>query len=375
MRRPLAVACATLTLLANGGLAAAQDTELPQIPQTLKAGQACTSFSGKKIPSAPWQLPYLGADRLWALSTGEGVTVAVVDTGVDKAVLPVQPVGDAGTDCVGHGTVVASLIAAPLADGAKVSGLAPGARVLAVRGTEKTGAATAASIAGALDGAVTAGARIICVATAVTEADPALKQAVDRAVAAGALIVAAAGRDTTKARDASPGPYYPAAFPGVLAVSAIGPDGKPDGKAVPGSLAAPGNLVVGKGPGGGAAIGVGPAFAAAHVAAAAALIRSYRPEATAADITRRLRDTASPQAGVTVLDPLAALTSVSTAAGAATARREPVVVTPGPDLGPARQAAWAVVAGVVVAVALLGAAAVVVPRGRRRGWRAGSRWS
>ncbi|MFC3452149.1 S8 family serine peptidase [Amycolatopsis speibonae] len=373
MRRPLAVACATLTLLANGGLAAAQDTELPQIPQTLKAGQACTSPSGKKVPSVPWQLPYLGVDRLWALSKGDGVTVAVVDTGVDKSVLPVQPVGDAGTDCVGHGTVVASLIAAPLADGERVSGLAPGARVLAVRGTEKTGAATAASIAGALDGAVAAGARIICVAVAVTDADPALKEAVDRAVAVGALVVAAAGRDMTKARDTPPGPYYPAAFPGVLAVSAIGPDGKPDAKAAPGSLAAPGNLVVGKGPGGGAAVGAGPAFAAAHVAAAAALIRSYRPEATAADLARRLRDTAYPQAGVTVLDPLAALTSVASGVGAAAAaRREPVVLTPGPDLGPARQAAWTVVVGVVVAVGLLGAAAVVVPRGRRRRWRAGS---
>ncbi|OXM44555.1 peptidase S8 and S53 subtilisin kexin sedolisin [Amycolatopsis alba DSM 44262] len=370
------MACATLTLLANGGLAAAQDTELPQIPQTLKAGQACTSPSGKKVPSVPWQLPYLGVDRLWALSKGEGVTVGVVDTGVDKAVLPVQQVGDAGTDCVGHGTVVASLIAAPLVDGAKVSGLAPGARVLAVRGTEKTGAATAASIASALDGAVAAGARIICVATAVTEAGPALQAAVDRAVAAGALIVAAAGRDATKASDVPPWPYYPAAFPGVLAVSALGPDGKPDAKAVPGSLAAPGNLVVGLGPGGGAAVGAGPAFAAAHVAAAAALIRSYRPETTAADVARRLRDTAYPHAGVTVLDPLAALTSVASGVGAeAPARREPVAVTPGADPGPARQAAWAVVVGVVVAVALLGAAAVVVPRGRRRGWRAGPRGS
>ncbi|RSN24783.1 peptidase S8 and S53 subtilisin kexin sedolisin [Amycolatopsis sp. WAC 01416] len=367
------MACVTLTLLANGGLAAAQDTELPQIPQALKAGQPCTAPSGKKVPSVPWQLPYLGADRLWALSTGEGVTVAVVDTGVDGSVLPIQPVGDAGTDCVGHGTVVASLIALPLADGAKVSGLAPEARVLAVRGTDKAGAATAASIAGALDGAVAAGARIICVATAVTEADPALRQAVDRAVAAGALIVAAAGRDVTTARDVPPGPYYPAAFPGVLAVTAIGPDGKPAAKAapVPGSLAAPGNLVVGKGPGGGPFVGAGPAFAAAHVAAAAALIRSYRPESTAADITRRLRETAYPQTGVTVLDPLAALTSVATAGGPAAARREPLVVMPASDLASARQAAWLVVAVVVVAVALLGAAAFVIPRGRRRGWRAG----
>ncbi|MFI9455792.1 S8 family serine peptidase [Amycolatopsis sp. NPDC052450] len=373
MRRQLTVACATLALLANGGPAAAQDRELPQIPQTLRAGQPCTASSGKKIPSAPWQLPYLGAERLWSLSTGTGVTVAVVDTGVDTSILPADAIGEAGTDCVGHGTVVASLIAAPPSSGAGFSGLAPGARVLAVRGTDKFGAATASDIAGALDTAVGAGVRIICVAAAVTEADPVLRQAVDRAIAAGALIVAAAGRDLTTARDVPPGPYYPAAFPGVLAVTAIGPDGKPGGNTAPpeGALAAPGNLVVGKGPGGGQVVGAGPAFAAAHVAAAAALIRSYRGEVTGADLARRLRDTASPQAGVTVLDPLAALTSIATADGGGAVRREPVTLVPPPDVAPVRQSAFAVVAGVLVAVCLLGAAAVVVPRGRRRGWRAG----
>lgn len=367
------MACATLILLANGGLAAAQDTELPQIPQTLKAGQACTSSSAKNVPSVPWQLPYLGAERVWGLSTGEGVMVAVVDTGVDGSVLPVQPIGDAGTDCVGHGTVVASLIALPAAEGAKVSGLAPGARILAVRGTDNAGTANAATIAGALDSAVSAGARIICVAAAITDADPGLKQAVDRAIAAGTLVVAAAGQDVIKTSDVSPGPYYPAAFPGVLAVTSIGPDGKPDEKAapVPGGLAAPGNLVVGKGPGGGAVVGAGPAFAAAQVAAAAALVRAYRPEISAADLARRLRDTAYPQAGVSVLDPFAALTSVATAAGTTAAHREKVALAPLVDRGPTRRAALSVVAGVVVAVSLLGAAAVVVPRGRRRGWRAG----
>ncbi|WP_414941836.1 S8 family serine peptidase [Amycolatopsis sp. cmx-11-51] len=369
MRRQLTVACATLALLANGGLAAAQDRELPQIPQTLRAGQPCTAPSGKKIPSAPWQLPYLGAERLWSLSTGTGVTVAVVDTGVDTSILPADAIGEAGTDCVGHGTVVASLIAAPPSSDAGVSGLAPGARVLSVRGTDKFGAATASGIAGALDAAVGAGVRIICVATAVTEADPVLRQAVDRAIAAGALIVAAAGRDLTTAHDVPPGPYYPAAFPGVLAVTAIGPDGK--ATPVQGALAAPGNLVVGRGPGGGQVVGAGPAFAAAHVAAAAALIRAYRGEVTGADLARRLRDTASPQAGVTVLDPLAALTSVATADVGGAVRREPVTLVPPPDVAPVRQSAFAVVAGVMVAVCLLGAAAVVVPRGRRRGWRAG----
>lgn len=358
--------CAAFALTANGGVAAAQDTDLPRIPQVLRAGQACTGPSGKKVAQVPWQLPYLGADRVWPLTTGAGVTVAVVDTGVDSSVFPVDALGDAGTDCVGHGTVVASLIAAP----GKIAGLAHGARVLAVRGADKFGAATGPSIAGALDAAVAAGARIICVALVTAQEDPALRQAVDRAVAAGALIVAAAGPDAAP-RSGEPVRYYPAAYPGVLAVAAIGPDGKPEPNAVAGALAAPGNLVVGTGPGGGQVVASGPAFAAAHVAATAALIRSYRPESTTADITRRLRETAYRQPGLAVVDPLAALTVSAAVDGPATVRRDPVVVAAAPDLAPVRGAAWAVAAAVVGVVCLLAAVVVVVPLGRRRRWRAG----
>ncbi|GAA4553144.1 type VII secretion-associated serine protease mycosin [Amycolatopsis samaneae] len=368
------MACAAFTLLLPGGVAAAQETELPRIPQALRAGQPCTPSSGRKVAQVPWQLPYLGADRVWPLATGAGVTVAVVDTGADTSAVPAGVLGDAGTDCVGHGTVLAGLVAAPATKDGGPAGLAPGARVLAARGTDRFGVATAASIAGGLDAAVAAGARIICVGPVTTDADPVLRQAVDRAVAAGALVVAAAGPDGAPRQDTAPGPYYPAAFPGVLAVTAVGPDGKPDAKsspkAVAGSLAAPGNLVVGTGPGGGQVAGAGPAFAAAQVAAAAALIRSYRPEVTSAEILRRLRETAYPQSGVAVVDPLAAVTGAGAADGAVSAR-QPVMVRAAPDPAPAREAAGAVVSAVVLAVGLLAAAAVVVPLGRRRGWRAG----
>ncbi|MBB4681421.1 S8 family serine peptidase [Crossiella cryophila] len=371
MRRQLAVACATFVLAANGGVAAAQDTVLPQIPQVLRAGQPCTGSSGKKITETPWQLPYLGADRLWPLSTGAGVTVAVVDTGVDSTAVPVEALGDAGKDCVGHGTVVASLIGAPVREGFKFAGLAPGARVLAVRGTDKSGVPSAGGIAGAIDAAVAAGARVICVAVGVAEADPGLGKAIERALAAGALVVAAAGPDSLPNKKVEPGPYYPAGFPGVLAVSALGPDGKAEAGS-PGVLAAPGNLVVGTGPGGGQVVGSGPAFAAAHVAAAAALIRAYRPEITGSELAKRLRDKAYRQPGLAMLDPLAALTA-NQAEAPVTARREPVALAAVPDtVGPQRSAL--IVAGIVaLAGCLLGAVAVVVPLGRRRGWRGGGR--
>lgn len=371
MRRHLAAAWLGITLAANGGVAAAQDTDLPRIPQALRAGQACTPPSGKKVPEAPWQLPYLGADRLWPLTTGKGVTVAVVDTGVDPSATPADVLGDAGSDCVGHGTVVASLITAPAKDGGKVSGLAPAARVVAARGTDKFGAATGASIAAGIDAAVAAGARIICVGAVTAEDAPVLRQAVDRALAAGALVVAAAGPDSGTRRSGAPSTYYPAALPGVLSVAAIGPDGKPEAGAVAGTLAAPGNLVVGTGPGGGQVVAAGPAFAAAHVAAAAALVRAYRPELSTAEVARLLVETAYRQPGSAVVDPLAALTTGLAGGGSSSVRRDAVVVQDIPDFSGVRGAALTVVGGVVLGGCLLAAVAVVVPRGRRRGWRAG----
>ncbi|MFS8099751.1 S8 family serine peptidase [Lentzea alba] len=371
MRRHLAAACLGLTLAANGGVAAAQDNDLPRIPQALRAGQACTPPSGKKVPDAPWQLSYLGADRLWPLSTGKGVTVAVVDTGVDRSATPADVAGDAGSDCVGHGTVIASLIAAPVKEGSKFAGLAPASRVVVARGTDKFGAATGAGIASGIDAAVAAGARIICVGAVTAEEAPVLRQSVDRALAAGALVVAAAGPDAGSRRSGAPAKYYPAAFPGVLSVAAIGPDGKPEAGAVAGTLVAPGNLVMGAGPGGGQVVAAGPAFAAAHVAAAAALVRAYRPELSTAEVSRLLTETAYRQPGSAVVDPLAALTTGLNRGGDSSVGRESVVVREIPDFGAVRGSALTVAGGVVLGVCLLAAVAVVVPRGRRRGWRAG----
>lgn len=377
MRRQWAtVACVLVSLTATGAGVAAPDTDLPQIPQILRAGQACTPPSGRTIADVPWQLPALGAQRVWPLANGAGVTVAVIDTGVDQTAVPSDVVADGGEDCVGHGTVVASLIAAPVKEGVGVAGLAPGARIMAVRGTDRSGGATPASIAGGIDAAVAAGARVLCVAAVTPTDDPVLGQAAERAVAAGAVVIAAAGPDITSAGSGPAGPYYPAAYPGVVSVTAVGPDGTGDVrsgiKPAAGSLAAPGILVVGTGPGGGQVVGVGPAFAAAHVAAAAALVRSYLPRASASEIVQRLRRTSFTAGDGRVIDPLAAMTAVAAVDHTAPPSRDALVVAPAPDLVPARTAAWAVTGTVVLVMCLIAAAAAVVPRGRRRGWRAGT---
>lgn len=97
-----------------------------------------------QVRDEQWQLDELRAETAWRSSTGRGVTVAVVDSGVDGnhpdlvgQVLPgkdlVGPGGGAGPDPVGHGTTVAGLIAGRKDDKRGVVGLAPDARILPVR--------------------------------------------------------------------------------------------------------------------------------------------------------------------------------------------------------------------------------------------------
>src|SRR5690348_6791442 len=93
----------------------------------------------------PWAQARLGADRLAGLATGAGITVAVIDSGVDRAnralgrVLGggdlLDPTGDGRLDCVGHGTAVASLING--GSHGTFHGLAPKATVLSIRVTEQ----------------------------------------------------------------------------------------------------------------------------------------------------------------------------------------------------------------------------------------------
>jgi subtilisin family serine protease len=130
----------------------------------------------RALPNDPrradlWGLDRLKAQDVWDLSTGEGVAVAVIDTGVavheDLAgtVLPGMDFsgqrGDGRNDGHGHGTHVAGTIAASVGNGLGIAGVAPQAQILPVKVLNDDGAGTAGEVAQGVIWATDAGAEII----------------------------------------------------------------------------------------------------------------------------------------------------------------------------------------------------------------------
>ncbi|MFE0022703.1 S8 family serine peptidase [Amycolatopsis sp. NPDC059021] len=363
-----------------GAVPAPAAPEMPPITQSLNENQACRTASTVDTNDLPWAQARLRPERAWAHADGSGVTVAVLDTGVDTSSPALSgKVAGAGTDCAGHGTFVAGIVAATPRPGGGFSGIAPGARVLSVPVTDRIGGTTAHSLATGIRTALAAGARIVQVSAAVVEPSPELADAVAGAVTSGAVVVAPAA----VAAGQKPVAAYPAAYPGVVSVAAITPQGPPMRTDLPGirvDLAAPGAAITGLGPGGnGLFTASDDAVAAAMVSGAAALVRSYRPALSGPETVRRLKETAYPPAGgvpdpllgTGVVDPAAAVTAelppgTAKAEAAPAAVRMPAPAEHGPEVLAGIVAA---VAGTIIALVAIGA--VVVPRARRRGWRAG----
>ena len=281
-------------------------------------------------PAVPWAQQLLAPERTWSTTRGAGVAVAVVDTGVDAttpqlagAVAPGvdtsgTATGAADTDCLGHGTFVAGIIAARPVAGTGFAGVAPAATILPIRDTTTEDHGSATSMARGIRAAADAGAQVINVSASTNSDDPALRAAVVHAQQRDCLMVAAAANNAERG---NPTPY-PASYPGVLAVGAIDHTGVPAKFSQTGGflgLVAPGVDVVSTGPGGpGQWQQSGTSFATPFVSGAAALVRSYRPELSAAEVAERLEATATrpaapvpdPAMGWGTVNPYAAVTAV-----------------------------------------------------------------
>ncbi|MGY0021405.1 S8 family serine peptidase [Streptomyces sp. YJ-C3] len=367
--------------------AAAGRQKLPAMPSALPSDpqqSPCTPASKTEAQKQDWSRQRLDLGRVHQHGTGAGVTVAVVDTGVVTGAAGlkgrVKAEGEAGQDCVGHGTFVAGLVAGAAGGKPDLGGVAPQADVLALRGTDTRGMPSAARVTAAVRAAVAAKADVITVSVALPRRDAALTRAVQDARKAGIVVVAAATPDAPAASE-DPVPskaYWPASEPGVLSVADMLPNGTRPENALRTQgidLAAPGAGVVSVGPRGtGHYLGAGPSLGAAYTAGAAALVRAAHPDASADDVVRRLVSTAYP-GDLPQLDPYAAVTAVTDDAQRSDApgRTEAVALrdTGDADRAGGRATLLALAGGGGVLAVLW--AAFVLPRARARGWRPAAR--
>jgi len=228
-----------------------------------------------------------------------------------------------GADCVGHGTAVASIIAAAPVPGVSFTGVAPAARILSVKISGTDTFPTSVTPQGIMD-AVQFGADVINLSLATPDDVPALRKAVEYALSHNVVVVAAAGNDSEQGGvegSEGAGPFYPASYPGVLAVGAAGPGGALAGfsdRRTPVAVTAPGVNITSAYPGSFpdayAPMQNGTSFAAAFVSGVVALVRSAHPRLSAAQVVARIEATAhgavGPGTGHGMVDPVRAVTAV-----------------------------------------------------------------
>jgi type VII secretion-associated serine protease mycosin len=326
------------------------------------------------VRDAQWYLDTLRIDQVHDITKGRGITVAVIDTGVDAshpdlagqilagADFTAAASGDGRVDESGHGTGMAGIIAAH----GRAEGIAPDARILPVRvaAFDKGFRPTDKGI----EWAITHGATVLCI-PAGGEDTPEVEAAIAHALDADVVVVAAAGN-----RPEADRVDYPAAIPGVVAAAGVGRDGEHAEISVTGPevvLAAPAVDIVSTGLDHGYRKGNGTSDATAIIAGAAALVRSKFPDLSAAEVVHRLTATADDKGppgrddeyGYGVLNLVKALTADVPPLAATTVPA--TVAAPTPDGGNSvrSSATVYVLAGVVL---LLIAAAGLAMAVRRR---------
>lgn len=245
--------------------------------QPQPAQPADPNFQGKY----PWGITRVNAPAAWAAAQGQGVKVAVIDTGVDCSHPDLKCSLSDGVNFVdpestpmddqGHGTHVAGTIAGQGREinGTAVFGVAPKSKIIPVKVLDEQGGGSVSNIVKGINWAASRGAQVINMSLGAPEGSPALERAIQRALAAGVTVVAASGNEGP-----SNGPSYPAAYPGVIAVAASDANdnvAKFSSRGDYVSFIAPGVKILSSTPGGKYAELSGTSMASPHVAGLAAL--------------------------------------------------------------------------------------------------------
>ncbi|MFD6754106.1 type VII secretion-associated serine protease mycosin [Micromonospora gifhornensis] len=296
-------------------------------PLTLSsAAEEPAPDDARRVRQDQWHLAYLNTPEAHKLSRGNGITVAIVDTGVaphpdlrrnltrGTDLIDHDPQGGQRDDS-GHGTGMAGIVAAHgQADNTGALGIAPEARIIPVRCFDGATDSEIDRLATAIEYAITARADVISI-SASGGPNSRLLNAIDAARAADIVVVAAAGNNPQDHQV-----QYPAAASGVIAVGGIDSDGRHAPTSVTGpavDIVAPSVGIYSTSIKGKYRVGTGTSGATAIVAGAAALVRAKYPYLPADEVAHRLTATAidkgppgrDDQYGYGVIDLVAALTA------------------------------------------------------------------
>lgn len=236
----------------------------------------------------------------WGVTTGKGVTVAVIDTGVKanhedlpnlRRVEVTNGKDSLGLDdATGHGTHVAGIIGAAMGNGKGGAGIAPGAAILSLRVVNAAGYIYDSALIAALRTAVKNGAQIVNISIGGTAYNAVFQKVINEAAEAGVTVVAAMGNDGTNCLN------YPAGYDNVIGVVSVDrTNNRASGSSYGtwGDVAAPGAAVWSTTNNGSYGPKSGTSMASPVVAGVAALYKSVHPDATPAQITARLKATAT----------------------------------------------------------------------------------
>ncbi|MEO8132499.1 MAG: fibronectin type III domain-containing protein [Betaproteobacteria bacterium] len=245
-----------------------------------------------------WHLSTINASAAWKSTVGEGVTIAILDSGVDGShpdlaakMVPgwnfVDGTSDA-SDSFGHGTAVAGAAAASFNDVAGTGGVAVGAKIMPVRVANAAGLAYLSNIAEGLTWASDRGTRIASIGFEGMAASGTMQTAARYFRARGGIVIVTAGNsgsaDSTAATDA------------MMVVSATDAQDRIASWSTYGNfvdISAPGQDIRSTSVGGGYATWSGTSMAAPIVAGTAALILALRPDLTPTQVESALHESAT----------------------------------------------------------------------------------
>ena len=269
--------------------------------------------------SKQWNLRQIKTEGAWERgANGQGVVVAVIDTGISQGPDLARTEFVAGYDFVndranaaddnGHGTHVAGTIAQSTNNRYGVAGVAYGSRLMPLKVLSRAGSGTISDIAEAIRFAADHGADVINMSLGGGGESKLMREAIDYAHDKGVVVVAAAG-NSGRARAS-----YPAFYPNVIGVSAIGPDWRKASYSNYGEgvdIAAPGGVTRQDELNGILQETINPrasgqfqfkyfqgtSMASPHVAGVAALVKSRRPNLSPDKVWEILKASARPVKG------------------------------------------------------------------------------